>query len=190
MNAESLKNAIRGSTHVIHVASPFFMTEPKDPMEVIGPAVEGTKSVLEACKESGVRRVSITSSTVAIYEGDATTAPEVYTEEHWSDVNYKKIATYEKSKTLAERAAWDFWNALPEGDRFELSTCNPGAIFGPSLIGGGFTSGKIIEMFMTNSFPGGVPRLNLPCVDVREVAKAHIESIKRDQAQGNRHILA
>ena len=189
LNAESMARAIQGSTYVIHVASPFMFSEPKDPQEQIKPAVEGTKAVLEACKAAGVQRLCITSSTVAIYEQEAAVAPDVFTEKDWTDVNKKGVGSYELSKTLAERAAWEFWEKEPEATRFGLSTVNPGAIFGPSLIGGGFTSGKVIEMFMNNAFPGGCPKIMMPGVDVRNVADAHIRAIKSDQAQGKRHIL-
>ena len=116
--------------------------------------------------------------------------PVVFNESHWTDVNKRGLGSYEKSKTLAERTAWDYYNALPENDRFELTTVNPGAIFGPSLIGGGFASGKVIEMFMNNALPGGCPRISIAAVDVRNVAEAHINCIKSDQAQGKRFILA
>ena len=112
---------------------------------------------MRACHESKVIRVSITSSIAAICSSDPAASPEVFDESHWSDVNYNRISAYEKSKTLAERAAWDFVNNLPEHERFELTTVNPGAIIGPSLIKTDFASGKIITMFMNNGLPGGIP---------------------------------
>ena len=83
--------------------------------------------------------------------------PSVYDERHWTDVNKRGLSAYDKSKVMAEKSAWEYWESLPENERFELTTVCPGAIFGPSLIGGGFASGQIIEMFLNNSFPGGVP---------------------------------
>jgi len=112
---------------------------------------------MRACHANRVRRVSITSSVAAIASSDPATQPEVLDESIWSDVNYDKIGAYEKSKTLAERAAWDFVENLPVDERFELTTVNPAAIMGPSLIKTEFASGKIIAMFMNNGFPGGIP---------------------------------
>lgn len=90
---------------------------------------------------------------------------------------------------MAERAAWEFMEGLPESERFGLTTVNPGFITGPSLINGGFASAEIMNMFMSNNFPGGVPQVQMPIVDVRDVALAHVNCIKNEQAQGKRFIL-
>ena len=181
---ESMKRAISGSTYLIHVASPFSLGEPKDPMTLIGPALEGTTNVLTACKESGVRRVSMTSSVAAISGVNPVDAPEIFTDDHWS-IPEQQPGAYERSKTLAERAAWDFVNAMPEDEKIELTTVCPGMIVGPTTIGEGFSSGKVMQMFMNGTFPGGsVPQIQFAVVDVREIATAHIRCIERDEAQG------
>ena len=189
LDAASMQRAIDGSTYVIHVASPFVIEAPKDPMVLIRPAVEGTKSVLQACKKAGVRRVSLTSSCVAIYEMNDADAPDVFDESHWSNVDKPRIGAYEKSKTLAEMAAWSFIEDLPDDDKIELTTVNPGLIVGPTMVPGDFTSGRILSMFMNNQLPGGIPRIAMSIVDVREVAEAHVQCIKRDEAQGKRFAL-
>lgn len=95
---------------------------------------------------------------------------------------------YAKSKTLAEKAAWDYVNGLPEDERFEMSVINPGFVLGPTMVTGDFTSGKLISDFMTNKLPG-IPKIFMPLVDVREVAQAHVNALKLDEAQGKRFIL-
>ena len=157
LNADSLRAAIQGSTYVIHVASPFVIDEPRDPMVLIRPAVEGTTAVLEACKQAGVRRVSVTSSAAAIFETLNEDAPEVFDESQWTNVDKPNLGAYEKSKTLAERAAWDFVERMPEGQKIELTTVCPAFVVGPTMIKGDFSSGKILSLFMNNNLPGGVP---------------------------------
>jgi len=145
---------------------------------------------MEACKAAGVRRVSVTSSMAAICSMDASEKPEVFDESHWSNADWPGISAYEKSKTLAERAAWDFVAAQPENERIELTVINPTFIVGPTLIPGDFSSAKLISMFMNNNLPGGCPKIKMGTVDVRDVAKAHVNAIKSDEAQGKRFILA
>ena len=115
LDSDSLLRAVQGSTYVIHVASPVPFSEPQDPVaEVIRPAVDGTLAVLEACRKSGVRRVSITSSISAIYNVNSEDKPEVFDERSWSNPDLHHLGSYEKSKTLAERAAWDYISRLPD----------------------------------------------------------------------------
>ena len=63
-----MTRAVKDCTYVVHVASPLPAGNPRDDMELIGPAVDGTKSVLEACAKTkgGVKRVVMTSSCAAI----------------------------------------------------------------------------------------------------------------------------
>jgi nucleoside-diphosphate-sugar epimerase len=111
---------------------------PSDENILIRPAVEGTLAVMKAAHKHKVKRVVITSSCASIMIQKEENSKPVYTEQDWSDVTI--AAPYEKSKTLAERAAWDFLKALPESERFELTIINPGLILGPSLIPGDFAS--------------------------------------------------
>ena len=96
---------------------------------------------------------------------------------------------YEKSKVLAEKAAWDFFNGLPEDDRFELVTICPGFVLGPILCGPGFASGRAIEAVVTGEYPG-LPRVSFPIVDVREVALAHLRAVQLPEAKNQRFIVA
>lgn len=123
LNAASLDAAIAGQDYVVHTASPFPITTPKHEDDLIKPAVEGTMAVLRAAHKHKVKRVVVTSSCAAIFVQSPKNHKELFTEEDWTDVTV--AGAYEKSKTLAERAAWDFVNSLPQEERFELVTINP-----------------------------------------------------------------
>ncbi len=139
LKEESLAEAIKGCDYVVHTASPFPGDEPKDEQIIIKPAVEGTLAVMRAAHYNKVKRVVITSSSVAIMMHLPAHSKELYNESDWSDL--KACNAYYKSKTLAEKAAWDFLEALPEHEKFELVTINPSLILGPSFIQTDFTSG-------------------------------------------------
>jgi nucleoside-diphosphate-sugar epimerase len=85
--------------------------QPEDENELIKPAVEGTLAVLRAAHKHKVKRVVFTSSGLTIYLRKHENRKKVYTEEDWSD--FESLLPYEKSKILAEKAAWDYWGSLP-----------------------------------------------------------------------------
>ena len=89
---------------------------------------------------------------------------------------------YEKSKVLAEKAAWDFHEGLPEDEKFELVTICPGFVLGPILCGPGFASGRAIEAVVNGEYPG-LPRVSFPVVDVREIAQAHLQAVRVPEAK-------
>ncbi|XP_065064620.1 uncharacterized protein LOC135690864 [Rhopilema esculentum] len=181
----SWKGAVEGCTYVLHVASPFFTETPKHEDEFIKPAVDGTLNVLKACKEvGGVKRVVLTSSMAAIFVGNL---KKELDEGDWSDV--KKANAYEKSKCLAEKAAWDFVKELPDESKFELVAINPGFIIGPLLMKKECASFKTIKQLLVREM-SAVPDLRIAIVDVRDVAEAHVKSITNPDAAGNRHILS
>ncbi|CDW91338.1 nad dependent epimerase dehydratase [Stylonychia lemnae] len=187
MNAQSLDSAIQGMDFVIHTASPFPGEKPKDENEIIKPAVEGTMAVVRAVHKYKVKRVVITSSVASIMFQTEETKKDIYTEADWS--NLKGCEPYEKSKTLAEQAAWDYLRDLPENEKFELVTINPSLILGPSIVQSDFTSGIVIQKIMGEKFPG-MPKIMFPIVDVRDVALAHLRGIEVEEAKGNRFILS
>jgi len=123
--------AAGGCEAVLHLASPFPGEEPKDEAELVRPAVDGTLRVLRAATAAGVRRVVLTSSIAAIAFGHAP-ADRTFTEEDWTDLE-GKVRAYERSKTLAEQAAWDFCRAAENRGRIELAVINPGLVMGPLL---------------------------------------------------------
>lgn len=174
--------AMKGCAFVMHVASPFAMAEPKDENELISPAVEGTRRVIDAAKRAGVKRVVLTSSTVAVSAGKHT---GTYGPDSWSDVN-ANIGAYAKSKTLAERAAWK----AAEGGAMELVVINPGAVFGPSL--GAKLEGQSVAM-MTDMISGKVPMIPdvaMGMIDVRDVARLHVKALTANGVAGKRFIAA
>jgi len=175
-------NAMKGCTYVLHVASPFFLEEPKDENELIAPAVDGTKRVINAAQRAGVRRLVLTSSTFAIIAGKDSGR---YGPEDWSDVS-ANIGAYAKSKTLAERAAW----AAAKGGAMELTVINPGAVFGPSL--GAKMDGQSVTMMtaMINGKMPMIPDMSMGMVDVRDVARLHVKAMTADGAAGKRFIAA
>ncbi|XP_071086097.1 uncharacterized protein [Haliotis cracherodii] len=183
---ESWEAAVKDAEFVIHVASPFPAQSPKDENEVIQPAVDGTQSVLKACVSTKtVKRVVLTSSCAAISWGPSANADKVCTEEDWSDL--EKLDAYAKSKTLAEKAAWDFVKELPDSDKIELAVVNPAYVMGPVLHGSQCTSMEVVKRLMERAMPV-VPKLNFPVVDVRDVATAHIKAMVTPEAAGGRHI--
>ncbi len=175
LKPETLDAAIAGMDYVVHTASPFVLESPKDENVLIKPAVEGTLAVVKAAHKHKVKRVVITSSVAAIMQQTEENIKLTYTENDWTDIN--AAGAYQKSKTLAERAAWDFRDSLPESERFELVIINPSLILGPTLIPGDFASASFITQVLNGSLPG-IPKIKLGIVDVRECAQAHLMALK------------
>ncbi|XP_028518625.1 bifunctional dihydroflavonol 4-reductase/flavanone 4-reductase, partial [Exaiptasia diaphana] len=179
------ERAIQNCQYVLHMASPFPAANPQDETEIIEPAVEGTLNVLEACAKANVRRVVLTSSIAAVsWSADHTTKDE-FNEENWSVED--QCSAYEKSKLLAEKAAWDFVKKLPDEKQFELVVINPGLVYGPVLQGSSCTSMEIPKRLLEHRMIM-LPRLHYGIVDVRDVAKAHISALTAPKAPGNRYI--
>jgi len=187
----SFNKAMQNCELVLHTASPFFVQGIKDAEnQLIKPALEGTKNVLETVKETEtVKRVVLTSSVAAIY-GDALdikqTKEGFFTEEDWNSSSTIKHQPYSYSKTLAEKEAWKI---VKQQKRWDLVTINPGFVMGPSLSKRvDSTSIDFIRSMVNGKFSSGVPDLYFSIVDVRDVARAHINAGIRENANG-RHIL-
>lgn len=173
-------DAMQGCSYVLHVASPFFLKEPQNENELITPAVDGTLRVIKAAKSAEVKRLVLTSSTFAIIAGKETGK---YGPQDWSDTN-KNIGAYAKSKTLAERAAWE----EVKGSNLELTVINPGAVFGPPI---GSKDGAQNVAMMADMIAGKmpmIPDMAMGMVDVRDVAKLHIAAMTKSGASGKRFI--
>jgi nucleoside-diphosphate-sugar epimerase len=177
--------AVDGCDAVLHVASPFPIAIPKDPDELIVPAREGALRVLRAAHATGVRRVVLTSSFAAVgYGHPARSTP--FTEEDWTDLSgARPVPPYPTSKTLAERAAWDF--VAGEGAGLELATVNPVGIFGPPLGADTGASLEIVRRMLGGEVPG-LPKLTFGVVDVRDVADLHVLAMTRPEAAGERFL--
>ena len=180
--------AMTDCCYVLHVASPFVINEPKHESELIKPAVEGTLRALKAAKKANVKRVVLTSSIVAMF---AHLKKGIFTPKTWTEINGKnKINSYQKSKTLAEKAAWEFIRNQDQTNPLELTVINPGAVLGPTLskdISG--ASLGICAQLLTAKMPG-IPNLNIPMVDVRDVAKHHLKAMTLPEANNKRFISA
>jgi nucleoside-diphosphate-sugar epimerase len=176
--------AVAACDYVLHVASPFPAHVPKHEDELIVPAREGALRVLRAARDARVKRVVLTSSFAAIgYGHPPQSAP--FDETSWSDTTGKDVTAYVKSKTLAERAAWDFIGR--EGRDLELSVVNPVAVFGPVLGPDYSTSILLIQRLMSGAVPGS-PRLSFGVIDVRDVADIHIRAMTHPAAKGERFL--
>lgn len=176
------REAVTGCDYVLHVASPMPPTAPKHEDDVIVPAREGTRRVLRASRDANVKRVVLTSTCGAVYYGHPPrTKP--FNETDWTVLN-PELTAYVKSKTIAERAAWDF--IAREGRGLELSVVNPAGIFGP-ILGPDYSPSVDLIKRLMDGMPGA-PRLYFGVVDVRDVADLHIRAMTDPSAKGERLI--
>jgi len=179
--------AVEGCEAVLHAASPFPTKPVSDPQVLIGPARDGTLRVLRAAAAAGVRRVVLTSSVAAIAYGHGGPIGRPFTEADWSQPEGPDIGAYEVSKTLAERAAWDFVAAGTAP--FELVAINPSVVLGPVLDMDYGSSAEIVRKLLSGKFPG-CPAIGWPIVDVRDVASLHVTALEHPDAAGERFICA
>ncbi|MDA4847580.1 SDR family oxidoreductase [Hoeflea poritis] len=186
-NDNGWDEAMNGVDALIHPASPFPFVQPKDPNEVIGPAVEGALRALRAAKAGGVRRVVLTSSGYAMIEKDLEPGKTEYDEDDWSDPNNPVSTPYSRSKTLAEKAAWDY--VAETAPAIDLTVINPGLVLGPPLDKELSTSIKVIKRLLDGRDPA-LPHFGFPVVDVRDVAEAHLRALDTPETIGKRIIVA
>uniref|UniRef100_F1L7N0 Oxidoreductase n=1 Tax=Ascaris suum TaxID=6253 RepID=F1L7N0_ASCSU len=183
-NDKGWTDAVKDCTYILHVASPFPTYADES---IIKTAVDGTLRVLRAAaQEASVKKVVLTSSSAAINEGHDN--PErLFNEDDWTNADSKAVPNYSKSKTLAERAAWDFVRSDP-GVKFQLTVINPTLIVGPLLHNIQGTSITLIRRFLNNQMPA-VPSIEIGMVDVRDVANAHIKAMRESKSDGERILL-
>lgn len=180
---EHWDNVIEGCDYVLHVASPFPAKQPKDPDDLIVPAREGTLRVLGKALDHGVKRVVVTSSVAAVRLAKGADV-KTLTEEDWTDPGEDGLTPYVRSKTIAERAAWDL--VKERGAEERLAVVNPGAIIGPVLNDDLSYSLEAIERLL-KGMPG-MPRLGFSFVDVRDVADLEVRAMTSPEAGGQRFI--
>jgi dihydroflavonol-4-reductase len=181
--------AVAGCDYVLHVASPFPPAQPKDPDELIVPARDGTLRVLRASLAAGVKRIVLTSSVAAVRNAgpDSSSNGRELTESDWTDPENPRLTPYTRSKTIAERAAWDY---MREQDAVErLVAVQPGAIIGPVLGKDRSYSLQAVDRMLTGRMPG-LPRLGFSFIDVRDVAALEVAAMSAPQAAGQRLIAA
>ena len=178
-------SAIRDCNYVLHVASPFVLTD-EDEDFFVKPAVEGVQRALKFSKKHNVKKVILTSSFAAIHE-TLNNRQESFDEEDWSNPNKPGISFYAKSKTMAELAAWEFMEM--ENPDFSLTVINPVLVMGPSLSKDVGTSNSLVKNMINGSVPG-TPKIHIGIVDVRDVASVHILAMESSSADGERIIVS
>lgn len=175
--------AMAGCRYALHVASPYVLAEPRQASALIEPSVQGTRRALATARRAGVERVVVTSSVVAM-NGHMTSG--TFGPDDWTDLDAPNLHVYVRSKTLAERAAWDHAREHPDGP--EVVTINPGAVYGPTLTGD--ASGQSLK-WVAAILRGKVPlfaRFYFTMVDVRDVALLHVRAMTRPGAAGKRYV--
>lgn len=177
--------ALDGVDALLHTASPFPIVQPKDEEELIRPAVDGTLRALRAARAAGVKRVVLTSSIAAVMERDDVPNGKTLNEDDWSDVDCRSISAYSKSKTLAERAAWDF--VRDEAPDLQLTVINPGMVYGPPLDRHFGSSLGLLQRIVRSKDPA-LPNIGMPVVDVRDIATMHVRAIDTPASIGHRHL--
>lgn len=176
--------AVTGVDYVLHVASPLGDENTRDAEALIVPARDGALRVLRAATAAGVRRVVMTSAANAA-------SPSSYTEDSvtdetlWTDPDDPTLIPYRRSKTVAEKAAWDFM-AGHDGPT-TLTTILPGAVFGPIMSTANLGSVQIVARMVGGKLPGS-PRIGLEIVDVRDLADIHIRAMTSPEAAGQRFL--
>lgn len=183
---KSWTTAFEDVEYVIHTASPVSLTSNSPQFEVVDPAVEGTKRVLEMCqRSSAVKKLVMTSCMCAIT--DEYVENRKYTEMDWNDTATATSSVYSYSKTVSESAAYAFCNA--DHCSFQLVSILPGTMLGPHIGGRTSLSHSMILSFLQESRAVGVPNISHAISDVRDVAVAHVAALESDKAVG-RFILA
>jgi dihydroflavonol-4-reductase len=178
--------AANGCDYVLHVASPIAIAEPRNADELIVPAREGTRRALGAALRAGVKRVVLTSS-VAAASPRAGLRESASDETQWTDLDDPRVGAYARSKTLAERTAWEMVGA--SSGATTLATVNPSVVLGP-VLGRDFSdSVQVVQRLLSGKVPG-LPRLGFSFVDVRDVADLHIRAMTAPEAAGQRFIAA
>ena len=176
--------AVKGCDAILHTASPFPINYIKDENELILPAKEGTLRVLNAAKLNSINRVIITSSNAAVYAGNKHI--NEFDETIWTNIDAKGVRAYTKSKTIAEKAAWDF---ISKNSSITLTTINPVLVWGPGL-GNHLSSASlgIFKILMKKEMPM-VPKIKMPIVDVRDVSKAHVDALENKGSYNKRFLV-
>ena len=185
---EGWEAAVDGCDYVLHVASPFILEVPSDENVLIKPAVDGTLRVLNACSKADVKKVVLTSSVAAVAYGHG--AEKTYDESDWSNTGEDSgITPYAKSKTLAEKAAWNFVEELDTDKKFDFTVINPVGVFGPMLTRDIGTSNSLVSRLINGELPA-CPATHMGYVDVRDVAKAHVFSMLNSSTNNKRIIVS
>lgn len=175
--------AVADCDYVLHVASPTLRHTPANDDDLVVPAREGVLRVLRAARDARVRRVVLTSAFGAIGIGHAPRSTP-FTEEDWTNVD-SDIPPYQRSKTLAERAAWQF--VQDEGSGLELAAVHPVGVLGPLLGPDDPPSLRLVRRMLEGQVPA-CPPFGMGFVDVRDVADLHLRAMNDPAAAGERFL--
>jgi dihydroflavonol-4-reductase len=181
---EGFAEAVADCRFVAHVASPFPMEQPSDREALVPAARAGTLRVLRAALDAGVEHIALTSSIAAMMYRPGRPQSLIIREQDWTDPEWSGSSAYTISKTRAELAAWEL--ADERGARQRLTTVNPGLVLGPLLGAANSTSVEALALLLRGAYPA-VPPIAFPIVDVRDVARVHVEALVR--ALGGRRLL-
>ena len=184
---EGWDEAVRGAAFVIHTASPFPVEQPDNADDVIAPARDGTLRVLLAAHRASVKRIVLTSSTVAVMYAQKYVPGYIFSESDFTDEARASLTPYIKSKTLAEKAAWNFVKSKVGAP--ELAVICPAFVQGPALDDDLSTSHKLMQFMAQGLYPAS-PKVTFPVCDARDAAAAHVEAMLRPEAAGQRFIIA
>jgi dihydroflavonol-4-reductase len=174
--------AMEGVSALVHTASPFPIAQPRNADDLIRPAVDGTLRALRAARDAGVSRIVLTSSVESIMHG----ATGTVSEQSWSDLSADTVTAYTRSKTLAERAAWDF---VADHPGIRLTAINPGLVLGTPLDAVTASSVSVVRRFFSGRDPV-VPDFSLPVVDLADVAALHVAALALPATEGQRYPAA
>lgn len=175
--------AVAGAEIMMHTASPFPLTQPKDENDVIKPAVDGALRAVRAAKAAGITRFIMTSSSVAISDAGSPPGVETIDESCWTDPDMPGLTPYTKSKTLAEKAVWDW--VVREAPEMAVTMINPGLVLGTPLDANYGTSIDVVARLLRGTDPM-LPRIGFLTVDVGDIAEMHVTAIDRAETHGQR----
>jgi len=179
-------NAMKNVDVVMHIASPCPSKEPKNEEEVVRPAIEGALRAVKAAHEAGVTRIICTSSVAAIVNTELTKGRTVFDETDWTDVDKRGISAYVKSKTLAEKAIWNYQEK--EAPELLITTILPSFVMGAPLDEHYGSSVRKVERLLTSKEPR-IPNYGYSCVDVRDIALMHLRAMERPSASAGKRFI-
>ena len=183
---EGWNEAAKGCKYIIHTASPYPMKSSRNREALVPAAKGGTLRVLNAGIEANVEKIILTSSIVAMFKKPNRTNPYTFGESDWTDTDWSGSNDYATSKTKAEQAAWELMES--KGLKDKLTVINPGGVFGDALDKKTNTSTSYVELFLKGKYPMA-PNFGILISDVKDVARAHVLSIKNPKVNGRRLII-
>ncbi|VDK18467.1 unnamed protein product [Anisakis simplex] len=185
-HAEDWSSVLDGCDYILHVASPWPIIADENTVKV---AVEGTTNILKvAAKIPTIKKIVLTSSCSAINDGHKN-GSRIFNEECWTDLQSDAVENYARSKTIAERTAWDMWHAMDPDNRFQLTVINPSLVVGPVLSNQPHGSATIMGRMMSRRDYLASPKVSIGLVDVRDVARAHITAMTTPESDGHRILV-